>query len=59
MWTGSNAQGVSARHHDLTGHPTWCEVNLSIRYGERTADPQQVDLEDVLAAAAVPQAADA
>lgn len=50
MWTGGNAQGVSARHHDLTRHPTWCEVNLSIRYGEHTPDPHQVDLEDVLAA---------
>lgn len=52
MWTGGNAQGVSARHHDLTRHPTWCEVNLSIRYGERTPDPHQGDLEDVLAAGA-------
>jgi hypothetical protein len=50
MWTGGNAQGVSARHHDLTRHPTWCDVNLSIRYGEHRPDPHQVDLEDVLAA---------
>lgn len=33
-WFGPNAQGVAARHHDATGHTTWAEVALSIRYGE-------------------------
>ena len=33
-WTGKNAQGVAARHHDSTGHPTWVDVSMSIRYGE-------------------------
>ena len=33
-WHGPNAQGVAARHHDATGHRTWADVYLSIRYGE-------------------------
>ena len=37
IWHGPNAQGVAARHHDATGHTTWCDVNLSIRYGSREA----------------------
>ncbi len=32
-WFGPNAQGVAARHHDKTGHETWVDVALSIRYG--------------------------
>lgn len=34
IWRSKNAQGVAARHHDATGHITWVEVNMSIRYGE-------------------------
>jgi hypothetical protein len=34
MWTGPNAQGVAARHHDATGHETWVDVYMSIRYGD-------------------------
>lgn len=33
-WWGGNSQGVAARHHDATGHTTWVEVNMSIRYGD-------------------------
>lgn len=32
-WFGGNAQGVAARHHDATGHETWCDIGMSIRYG--------------------------
>jgi hypothetical protein len=32
-WIGPNAQGVAARHHYATGHETWADVNMSIRYG--------------------------
>lgn len=34
IWTAPNAQGVAARHHDATGHTTWVEVNMSVRYGD-------------------------
>lgn len=45
-WTGKNAQGVTARHHDATGHATWVDVGMSIRYGRegapaRTPDPEK------------------
>jgi cytochrome c551/c552 len=32
-WFGPNAQGVAARHHDATGHQTWVDVCMMIRYG--------------------------
>jgi hypothetical protein len=32
-WFGGNAQGVAARHHDATGHETWADVQMSVRYG--------------------------
>ncbi len=32
-WWGGQAQGTAARHHDATGHPTWSDVALSVRYG--------------------------
>lgn len=38
LWTSPNAQGVAARHHDATGHTTWADVNLSIRYGDKNKD---------------------
>ena len=39
-WFGGNAQGVAARHHDATGHETWADVSMSVRYGgtPKTAD---------------------
>lgn len=50
-WTGANAQAVAARHHDRTGHATWCDVVLSIRYGQHAPDPDQIDIEDAIASA--------
>lgn len=39
-WFGGNTQGVAARHHDATGHQTWVDVQMSIRYGkEPDAEP--------------------
>ena len=32
-WTARNAQGLAAQHHDKTGHPTWFEGVMSVRYG--------------------------
>jgi hypothetical protein len=34
IWWTKNCQGIAARHHDATGHTTWVEVNMSIKYGE-------------------------
>lgn len=51
-WFGGNAQGVAARHHDATGHATWCDVAMSIRYGVEAPDPRQIDIEDSITAAA-------
>lgn len=48
-WTGANAQALAARHHDRTGHGTWCEVQLSITYGSES-DDRQTDIEDAIAA---------
>lgn len=33
-WWGGNSQGVAARHHDATGHTTWVEVAMSVKYGD-------------------------
>jgi hypothetical protein len=41
-WFGPNAQGVAARHHDATGHATWCEVSLSVWYGREEPGPTLV-----------------
>lgn len=49
-WHGGNAQGVAAQHHDRTKHAVWCDVYMSIRYGEDATDPRQIDLEDAIAA---------
>lgn len=37
-WFGGQAQGTAARHHDATGHPTWCDVAMSVRYGSSPDD---------------------
>lgn len=42
IWTSPNAMAVAARHHDATGHQTWADQSLSIRYGEEA--PTQPDL---------------
>jgi hypothetical protein len=33
QWTGPNAQALAARHHDSTGHNTWADIQLQVRYG--------------------------
>ena len=33
-WWGGNSQGVAARHHDATGHQTWVEVSMTVKYGD-------------------------
>ena len=47
-WTGPNAQALAAKHCDATGHPTWCDVALSIRYGRHQPDSRQIDIEDAI-----------
>lgn len=47
-WFGGQAQGTAARHHDATGHATWCDVVMSVRYGVSAADLHQVDLEEAI-----------
>jgi hypothetical protein len=48
-WTSANAQALAAQHHDRTGHPTWCDIAMSIRYGRAGVDPRQTDIEDAIA----------
>lgn len=50
-WFGAQVQGTAARHHDATGHPTWCDVVLSVRYGQDEPDPGQLHIEDAIASA--------
>lgn len=33
-WQRKNALACAARHHDATGHPTWCEQAIAVFYGE-------------------------
>lgn len=33
-WFAANAQAVAAKHHDKTGHTTWVDSTISIRYGK-------------------------
>ena len=40
-WQSRNSLAVAARHHDATGHPTWCEQTMSIKYGDDQAQPEQ------------------
>jgi len=54
-WLGGNVQGIAARHHDLTGHATWCDVYMSVRYGTHTPDGRQIDIEDAIGASAAPE----
>ena len=46
-WHGPNAQGVAARHSYATGHSTWAEVHLSVRYGPSILDRPDL-FQDVL-----------
>jgi hypothetical protein len=34
LWISRNAMALAARHHDATGHQTWCEQVLSVTYGD-------------------------
>ncbi len=43
-WYTKNALALAARHHQLTGHPTWCEQTLSVKYGEPLTEKQLEDL---------------
>lgn len=49
LWSGGQAQGTAARHHDATGHATWCDVVLLVRYGNDAADDRQIDIEESIA----------
>ena len=49
IWTAANAQALAAKHHDATGHQTWCDIVMSIRYGEADRDDRQTDIEDAIA----------
>ena len=51
FWTSANAQALAARHHDRTGHQTWCRIALSVTYGIVAGDECQIDIEDAIAAA--------
>jgi len=50
-WTGGNAQALAAKHHDRTGHATWCKIATSIEYGRAAPDDRQHDIEDAIASA--------
>lgn len=41
-WLGRNAAGVAARHHDATGHRTWCDQAIRTVHGD--ASPSHPDL---------------
>jgi hypothetical protein len=38
LWSGPSAQGTAARHHDASGHETWADVAMSVRYGSPSDD---------------------
>ncbi|NJC33896.1 hypothetical protein GGR88_001370 [Sphingomonas jejuensis] len=50
LWSGGNAQAVAARHHDATGHRTWVNAYMAIRYGAAPDTSDQHDIEDAIAA---------
>lgn len=37
IWTSKNAMAVAARHASSTGHETWADQSLSVRYQCRQA----------------------
>lgn len=49
LWTSANAQALAARHHDRTGHQTWCNIRMSVTYGSDAGDDRQIDIEDAIA----------
>lgn len=38
MWTSPSAEGTAARHHDATGHATWADVYMTVRYGSESGE---------------------
>lgn len=40
IWTGSNAMAVAARHTDATGHETWADQMLCVRYSAEPLPPK-------------------
>lgn len=36
-WLGRNALALAARHHDATGHRTWCDQTIQTVYGATDA----------------------
>jgi hypothetical protein len=50
-WTTANAQALAVKHHDRTGHETWCNINARTRYGRSAPDDRQIDIEDAIASA--------
>ena len=39
IWTGANAMAVAARHADATGHETWADQHLMVRYSRGDSQP--------------------
>ncbi len=50
-WSSANVQALAAKHHDRTGHATWCDIDARIRYGRTAPDDRQIDIEDAIASA--------
>ncbi len=38
VWRQRNALALAARHHDATGHETWAEQVIVVRYGGAEED---------------------
>jgi hypothetical protein len=34
IWSSKNGLALAAKHHDKTGHPTWADQTLMVKYGE-------------------------
>lgn len=39
-WWDKNALACAARHHDATGHPTWAEQTILVKYGEQNSEQE-------------------
>jgi len=37
VWESKNTLALAAKHHDATGHSTWVEQVLSVRYGPKVS----------------------
>lgn len=40
-WRGENAHMLAARHHELTGHPTWSQTSGGNRHRYEIANQQE------------------